>query len=134
MQPCWIKWWLRYGFHVVSLVQKSHQLCELYDSLIVLKIPRSHFPTIIMLVYNEKDKLFDNQDIMKLWFIRKLKASMIFVCDLVILLPVVFQLYINYSRLYFGGENAVVVIFFQFFDFRDKSRQLWCILETILIK
>lgn len=77
-----------------------------------------------MLVYNEKDKLFDNQDIMKLWFIRKLKASMIFVCDLVIRLPVVFQLYINYSRLYFGGENATVVIFFQFFDFRDKSRQL----------
>lgn len=77
-----------------------------------------------MLVYNEKDKLFDNQDIMKLWFIRKLKASMIFVCDLVILLPVVFQLYINYSRLYFRGENAAVVIFFQFFDFRDKSRQL----------
>lgn len=61
---------------------------------------------------------------MRLRFIRKLNTSMVLVCDLVILLPVVFQLYINYSQLYFGGENTAVVIFFQFFDFCGKSPQL----------
>lgn len=46
----------------------------------------------------------------------KLNMSVALMCDLVVFLPVVFQLYINYSQLYFWGEDNRCD-FFQFFYF-----------------
>lgn len=87
--------------------QKNHP-DGVYDSPIVPKILRSRCQTIIMLLSSEKKKLFSDQDIM---VVGKLNVSVALVCDLVVFLPVVFQLYINYSQLYFWREDNRCVFF-----------------------